>query len=609
MQQRRMSHKNGGIGQWLMGKFANGSGNKRVEAYRPDSWEVVPNRQSTSDTYHKWNSEMPKYGVEEQEEEEGVMVTTTTEQGNNNRTIAVQDYRCPKPEKKMKAQPVKPKSSDYEPLYTGFKFFDYLAFGDLVHIIVIGGSGDGKTELARALVAARSQADEQLVVLDTDGSRRRWGIQNLYRIEDIARATKSLRGELDRRMHLINTDQAEDGQFWPRITIFSDEWPAIADKVGEDASEFFIEIARRGRKVNMRLVIFTQSTTVDALGLKGNSEALKNFTAVRLKSFAIPYINLKANAELKALVQKRPYKWLGVLTPGYEVGGAPFEYWNVTNQLSQLPVRPDCMYRLPPPPEEAQERWQRKRAEEAAQMAQAALERYRAVQPSVSNDGNDEVSVAVDNRPNAEVNRTPKREIASNSGSNGGSKVESQPNTALKAQPPIVANNQQPQPRPMPIVANGNVVSNSGGSNIPITGITAVIGNDGRMYYPSIGSDGVFRWLPVPMPMPVTDSSSVGSDNSRHGDNSSSATPVPATDKSDSEASKTEQVASEEGVKFTVETDPASYIKVMTWLIEDPSISIREVARRLYPGTNGTGDYFEVAKRIINYVKTLKLNA
>jgi hypothetical protein len=59
-------------------------------------------------------------------------------------------------------------------------------------------------------------------------------------------------------------------------------------------------------------------------------------------------------------------------------------------------------------------------------------------------------------------------------------------------------------------------------------------------------------------------------------------------------------------VSSTPETTPTwttEHIKVTAWLQENPAISIREVARRLYPGTDGSGDYSTKAKKYMQEVR------
>jgi hypothetical protein len=43
---------------------------------------------------------------------------------------------------------------------------------------------------------------------------------------------------------------------------------------------------------------------------------------------------------------------------------------------------------------------------------------------------------------------------------------------------------------------------------------------------------------------------------------------------------------------------PEHVAHVTTWLIYEPGISTREIARRLYPGTDGGGDYSTRAKAV-----------
>lgn len=47
------------------------------------------------------------------------------------------------------------------------------------------------------------------------------------------------------------------------------------------------------------------------------------------------------------------------------------------------------------------------------------------------------------------------------------------------------------------------------------------------------------------------------------------------------------------------------HIRVATWLAQQPALSVREVARRLYPGSDGSGSYSARAKSIIEDVVTI----
>jgi hypothetical protein len=49
----------------------------------------------------------------------------------------------------------------------------------------------------------------------------------------------------------------------------------------------------------------------------------------------------------------------------------------------------------------------------------------------------------------------------------------------------------------------------------------------------------------------------------------------------------------------------ANHIKVATWLGREPTISIREIARRLYPGSDGSGSYSMQAKAIIADIQSV----
>jgi hypothetical protein len=160
-----------------------------------------------------------------------------------------------------------------------------------IHIMLVGETGSGKSLLAQLLAVVRGWTgqviifDPHAIQPDDAGSRAGdWGTNVIgagRAYSEINTHMGELLEELSRRYKL-----RKDGvEAFENLSIFIDEWPSIKANCLQ-AAEFMKTLAREGRKVNMRLVILSQSALVESLGLRGEGDTRDNFSILHLGKFA-----------------------------------------------------------------------------------------------------------------------------------------------------------------------------------------------------------------------------------------------------------------------------------------------------------------------------------
>jgi hypothetical protein len=146
------------------------------------------------------------------------------------------------------------------------------------HLLVVGHTGGGKSVLLHNL-AKRLSANASVLVCDVDSVR---GTYQGYRVvgsgddyDAISKALQLVRVQVGKRREA----RAAGTRSFKAMWVFIDEAHDVFANV-ENARELFIDIVRRGRKLNIHAAIGTQDSLVKTLGLEGQSKALVNLTRV-----------------------------------------------------------------------------------------------------------------------------------------------------------------------------------------------------------------------------------------------------------------------------------------------------------------------------------------
>ncbi|NJO82845.1 MAG: DUF87 domain-containing protein [Blastochloris sp.] len=159
-----------------------------------------------------------------------------------------------------------------------------LLFDLAAHILILGGSGSGKTRTARGLVRfIVEQRRERVILLDPKANRDTWmGLPVLVRPAAIDDAMQALLEEFQRRLELNPSfTEAEAEQTFERIWIVVDEVSFVRDNCRVWPS-FLRRISSMARSLKLHLIVVNQSERVEELGLRGRGDLLANFAKIGL---------------------------------------------------------------------------------------------------------------------------------------------------------------------------------------------------------------------------------------------------------------------------------------------------------------------------------------
>ncbi|MBK8049396.1 MAG: DNA translocase FtsK [Anaerolineales bacterium] len=140
---------------------------------------------------------------------------------------------------------------------------------DVVHVMVAGTTGSGKTALARTILASlamRNTPDALKIVLIDPKGRGFAGISRMPHVkaavlgeaDDTIALLKSLVREMERR------DRARESR--PLVVIAIDELADLLQTGGKEAEQAITRLAQRGREAGLHLLACTQKPSASLIG-------------------------------------------------------------------------------------------------------------------------------------------------------------------------------------------------------------------------------------------------------------------------------------------------------------------------------------------------------
>lgn len=147
----------------------------------------------------------------------------------------------------------------------------------LGHYLIAGETQGGKSTLGRFITQNWSI---NKIAVDPHYERGNWG--NVDKVIGGGNNWQEIRSffdsymlpELDRRAKEKFDDP---GATWPPVLVIIDEAPAIKSNIGKASSQTWAAWVRQGWKFGLFIMLVTQSTRVETLGIKGEKDVLRNF--------------------------------------------------------------------------------------------------------------------------------------------------------------------------------------------------------------------------------------------------------------------------------------------------------------------------------------------
>lgn len=138
---------------------------------------------------------------------------------------------------------------------------------DVVHVLIGGVTGSGKTALARAMIASLSFYNQlsqaQMVLIDPkgDGFSPFDGLPHLlYPI------IKDVDGALSALSRLVEEMERREGEVEPRVVVFIDELADLMMEGGREMERLLTRLLQRGRGAGIHVVGCVQKPTAKVIG-------------------------------------------------------------------------------------------------------------------------------------------------------------------------------------------------------------------------------------------------------------------------------------------------------------------------------------------------------
>lgn len=170
------------------------------------------------------------------------------------------------------------------------------------HVLLIGGSGDGKTTTAMYIAYS---VGGTIKVYDADAAADEWvGLPVVGRCANFREIEEAMEADLiDLQERTILRGQqgshACDGQ---DVVTIAEEFPLLVGEV-EIAPEWLVKHGKRGRRVKKFIIAIAQNDTVANFGIQGDAGVMDSFRIVRLGKKAQAYARKLKNDALVEWLQ------------------------------------------------------------------------------------------------------------------------------------------------------------------------------------------------------------------------------------------------------------------------------------------------------------------
>lgn len=180
--------------------------------------------------------------------------------------------------------------------------YDFRLLNRLPHLLILGGTGDGKTTLVRYLLTLLQGGH---LVLDPHGHARKWAGLPCVGIGRDFTAIADALDAVHRLMLSRFRELARGVEEFPMVNVVIDEFPAIAAKCNGEIKGTVPYLLRESRKVGIRVIVLAQGAEVKTLGVEGEGSLRDQLEFIRLGKFALDYARqLQIEGNLKG--QNRP---------------------------------------------------------------------------------------------------------------------------------------------------------------------------------------------------------------------------------------------------------------------------------------------------------------
>lgn len=223
---------------------------------------------------------------------------------------------------------------------------------ELHHAMIAGGTGTGKTTLARVVLGERLRMGYSGLVVDPKG-KEWYGLPVVgggRRFADILGTLDAVRAEMDRRFEAYGRGVRD---FEP-LVVLVDEVPDIMEacrdirrRVVDGRWQLFVkQLGSLAREVQISVILLTQSPLVEDIGM--NSAMRKNFTRVALGDEAPALINEERDVERRRTLREQ-LKGQAYPAALYRRGEVHLLDTSAIPTLAERPVRDVSGWEVPAP--------------------------------------------------------------------------------------------------------------------------------------------------------------------------------------------------------------------------------------------------------------------